>query len=262
MIQEIFHQILLIQNRRVVEIRYRLNPYLYTLFHHVHILGGTIVRSMAHQYPTDPQSWSIDEQFLWGSHLLIAPVIHHNHTTKSVYLPINDRWYDYYTGQEQTKLGHITVDAPLDYIPLFIRGGIILPHQQSAMNTVQSRKKPMYLIIALDNNQQAQGNLYWDDGESIDTYQNSLYNYFIFNYNQQNLTIEPIIFKYKQMTEYIKFEQIKIFGINNKPNNISLNGEEFIYDNNDTLIYNDTFNTLEINQLSLDLDKTHLFTFY
>jgi alpha-glucosidase (family GH31 glycosyl hydrolase) len=47
---------------------------------------------MVHEFPTDPLTWPLDEQFLWGSHLLIAPVIYENHTTKNVYLPsFNER---------------------------------------------------------------------------------------------------------------------------------------------------------------------------
>jgi alpha-glucosidase (family GH31 glycosyl hydrolase) len=90
--------------------------------------------------------------FSGGSSLLIAPVIYENHLTKAVYLPPIERWFDYYTGEEQTTLGNITVSSPLDFISLYLRGGSIIPHQQSAMNTVASRKKPMYLIIALDEN--------------------------------------------------------------------------------------------------------------
>src|SRR5262249_34715677 len=154
-------------------------PYLYTLFHRVHISGGTVVRSMAHVFPSITECLALDEQFLWGSSLLIAPVIYENQVNKSLYLPTTERWFNYYTGEEQTN-GSITVSAPLDFIPLYLRGGAIIPHQQSAMNTVESRKKPMYLIIALDQKQSASGDLFWDDGESIDTYERSVYNYFIF----------------------------------------------------------------------------------
>ncbi|CAF5126187.1 unnamed protein product, partial [Rotaria socialis] len=80
----------------------------------------------------------------------IAPVIYENNFNKWVYLPTTERWFDYYTGEEKTTLGAITVPAPLDFIPLFLRGGAIIPHQLSALNTVMSRKKPMYLIVALD----------------------------------------------------------------------------------------------------------------
>ncbi|CAF3630946.1 unnamed protein product [Adineta steineri] len=242
-------------NRRAVEIRYTLNPYLYTLFHQVHRSGGTVVRSMAHEFPSIPECWSLDEQFLWGSNLLIAPVIYENHSIKSVYLPTTERWFDYYTGEEQKTLGQITVSAPLDHIPLFLRGGAIIPHQQSAMNTVLSRQKPFYLIIALDKKEKAQGDLFWDDGESIDTYETSNFNHFIFTYNSQRLTLEPWSYDYPEMDKQVKLEEIKIFGMNKEPTRITLNGQDLIPTTQWT--YDNEKKTLNMKQLTLDMSSTH-----
>ncbi|CAF1467623.1 unnamed protein product, partial [Didymodactylos carnosus] len=151
-------------NRKVVETRYTLLPYLYTLFYRAHIMGGTVVRSMAHEFPEDSQCWSLDEQFLWGKYLLIAPVIYENHVQKEIYfsgLNSNERWYNYYTGEEmyQTADGSsfVTVPAPLNHLPLYLRGGAIIPHQKHALNTQKSRLLPMYLKIALDKQQNAKG---------------------------------------------------------------------------------------------------------
>ncbi|CAF3736759.1 unnamed protein product [Rotaria sordida] len=244
-------------NRRVVEIRYTLIPYLYTLFHRVHITGGTVVRSMAHEFPTDSICWSIDEQFLWGSYLLIAPVIYENHTTKDVYLPSsNERWFNYYTGEEQLKLGYINVSADYDYLPLFLRGGAILPRQQSAMNTVKSRLNPMNLIIALDKQEKAQGNLFWDDGETVNTYQTSKYNYFNFNYDKQRLIIEPWTYKYKKMDDRIKLDNITIYGLKNQPKQIQWNEQEL---SNIQWTFNSTLNIFQMKELALNLSQTHKF---
>ncbi|CAF4731027.1 unnamed protein product [Rotaria socialis] len=246
-------------NRQAVITRYQLIPYLYTLFHRVHISGGTVVRSMGHEFPSITDCLPLDEQFLWGSHLLIAPVIYENNFNKWVYLPTTERWFDYYTGEEKTTLGAITVPAPLDFIPLFLRGGAIIPHQLSALNTVMSRKKPMYLIVALDNKQQATGDLFWDDGESIDTYEKSIYNYFIFNCDSSHLTIDRWTYKYPEMGSEIKLEEIKIFGINKQPNRITWNGQDL------TPMAKWTFdpnkNILIMKDLALDFSKTHKFAF-
>ena len=243
-------------NRRVVQTRYRLNPYLYTLFHRVHTQGGTIVRSMAHQFPTDQLTWSLDEQFLWGSDLLIAPVIYEGHQTKTVYLPSTERWFDYYTGQEITNSGFMIEDAPRDYLPLYLRGGSIIPHQQSAMNTVLSRQKPFYLYVSLDKQQEANGDLFWDDGESIDTYQSMNFNYFSFNFNKQQLTIEPQTFKYSQMTNTL--ERISIFGLTKSPTRILLNNNEL---STSQWTFHTNKNVLNLTTLDLDLSQQHLFSF-
>jgi alpha-glucosidase (family GH31 glycosyl hydrolase) len=215
---------------------------------------------MAHEFPMDSICWSIDEQFLWGSYLLIAPVIHENHTTKNVYLPsLNERWFNYYTGEEQIILGQINITADYDYLPLFLRGGIILPRQQSAMNTVKARLNPMNLIIALNKQEKAQGNLFWDDGESIDTYQTSNYNYFYFNYNKKRLIIEPWTYKYFKMNHQIKLEDITIYGLQNSPTKIQWNGKNLL---NTKWTFNSTFKVFKMQNLALDFSRTHKFIFY
>jgi len=247
-------------NSRIVHIRYELIPYLYTLFHRVHVSGGTVVRSMAHQFPRDANCLSLDEQFLWGSNLLIAPVIYENHQHKNVYLPsLNERWFNYYSGEEQLQLGFINVTANYDYLPLFLRGGSILPRQQSAMNTVKSRLNPMNLIIALDQSNHAQGYLFWDDGESVNTYQKQNYNYFYFRFQKQRLTIEPWTYKYLQMGYQIKLNQITIYGLQSQPAIIRYNQQHLP---NNKWSFNSTSNVLQMNNLQLDFSQKNFFIFY
>ena len=211
-------------------------------------------------FPANFDCWSLDEQFLWGSSLLIAPVIYEDHLNKSLYLPATERWFDYYTGAEQILRGQITVPAPLDFVPLYIRGGAILPHQESAINAVASRKKPLYLIVALDQEQSAYGDLFWDDGESIDTYERSVYNYFIFNYKSKRLTIEPWTYKYPQMGDDIQLNDIKIFGLDQQPSRIVWNGQDLTPD---TKWAFDTMNkVLHLKMLRLNVAKAHRFVFF
>ena len=240
-------------------IRYQLIPYLYTLFHRVHKSGGTIVRSMAHEFSSLAECLALDEQFLWGSHLLIAPVIYENQFTKWVYLPSSERWFDYYSGEEKTILGATTVSAPLDFIPLFVRGGSIIPHQQSAMNTQASRKKPMYLIVTLDDQLKAEGDLFWDDGESIDTYETEKYNYFTFKFDNARLEIDPLTFNYSIMDIETKLDSIKIYGIREKPNRILWNKNELVQEV--TWTYDMDKNVLTMKDLGLKFSENHKFNF-
>ena len=252
----IFAPAIIDSHRRVVRTRYTLNPYLYSLFHRVHISGGTVVRSMAHEFPMDSLCWPLDEQFLWGSSLLIAPVIYQGHVTKTLYLPASERWYDYYTGEEVKTLGNVTVPAARDFLPLYLRGGSIVPHQHYAMNTVQSRLKPLFLYVALDGQQKADGDLFWDDGESIDTYESSHYNYFIYNYGSQRLTLEPWTYKYPEMTDQVKLDEIAIFGLTASPNRVVWNGQDL---SRDKWTFDGTKNILRMNSLGLNVSKTHKF---
>jgi len=121
--------------RKVLQTRYRLLPFLFTLFYEAQVDGFTVVRPVMHEFADDKNTWEIDRQFLWGPSLLISPVLEEGNTTVDAYLP-DDRWYDYYTGRVMSsRKGHVTLDAPLDHIPLHVRGGYIIPTQEPANNT-------------------------------------------------------------------------------------------------------------------------------
>ncbi|KAJ8028752.1 Maltase-glucoamylase, intestinal [Holothuria leucospilota] len=153
-------------SREVLQIRYTLLPYLYTLFYHANVDGHTVMRPLFHEFYNDITAYDVDKQFLWGPAFLISPVLDQDAVTVDAYFP-DDRWFDYYTGAEETngRGTTITLNAPMDYIPLHVRGGYILPTQEHAVTTTISRTNPMGLIIALDNAGEADGDLYWDDGD-------------------------------------------------------------------------------------------------
>ncbi|NXR53911.1 MGA protein, partial [Hippolais icterina] len=158
-----FHNI----SRNVLNIRYTLLPYLYTLLYDAHAHGSTVVRPVLHEFVQDRTTWDIDEQFLWGPALLISPVMKPNHTSVTAYFP-DARWYDYHTNIETDFRGQFqNLPAPLEHINLHIRGGYILPWQNPANTTAYSRKNPMGLTVALDDDLFAEGHLYWDDGVRI-----------------------------------------------------------------------------------------------
>lgn len=82
--------------------RYTLLPYLYSLFYKHRLEGNTVVRALWHEYPMDSIALGIDKQFLWGSGLLISPVLEQGMVTVDAYFPA-DRWFSYYDGQEVNK---------------------------------------------------------------------------------------------------------------------------------------------------------------
>nr|XP_045367131.1 putative maltase-glucoamylase-like protein FLJ16351 [Camelus bactrianus] len=201
-------------SRKALQTRYTLLPYLYTLMHKAHVEGTTVVRPLLHEFTKDDTTWDIDRQFMLGPAILISPVLESNTFQIRAYFP-RARWYDYSTesGSESTGEWKI-LEAPLDHINLHIRGGYILPWQEPAMNTQSSRQQFMGLIVALDTNGRAEGQLFWDDGQSIDTYENG--NYFLANFTaaQNVLQIQTIHNKYLSDSNPLKVGSISIWGIN------------------------------------------------
>ncbi|XP_006887299.1 PREDICTED: maltase-glucoamylase, intestinal-like [Elephantulus edwardii] len=200
-------------SRRVLQTRYTLLPYLYTLMHQAHVEGSTVVRPLLHEFPGDSNTWDIDRQFMLGPALLISPVLESGTVQVSAYFP-QARWYDYSTGSGEESTGSNKIlDAPLDHINIHVRGGYILPWQEPANNTQYSRQNFMGLTVALDSDGKAHGQLFWDDGQSINTYENG--NYFLANFAaaQDTLQIQTLHNSYLSSVNQLKVGYIKIWGL-------------------------------------------------
>jgi len=154
-------------SRAALNVRYTLLPYLYTLLADHVVNGGTVFRALWFEFPQDPATHGIDRQFMWGSGLLVTPVLDEGMTSVTGYFP-DARFYSYYDGAEvSTKKGSVTLDAPLEFIPVHVRGGVIIPTQNPAVNTELSRQNPLGLIVPLDENSSASGTLYYDAGDNL-----------------------------------------------------------------------------------------------
>ncbi|XP_029334199.1 maltase-glucoamylase, intestinal isoform X3 [Mus caroli] len=197
-------------SRSVLETRYTLLPYLYTLMYKAHKEGSTVVRPLLHEFLADRETWNIDKQFLLGPAFLVSPVLEPNARNVTAYFP-KAQWYDYYTGADINSTGWTTLSAPLEHINLHVRGGYILPWQQPALNTNLSRKKPLGLLIALDENKEARGEMFWDDGQSKDTVAKNIYLFSEFSVTQNHLDVTISSPNYKDPNN-LEFQEIKIFG--------------------------------------------------
>jgi alpha-glucosidase len=112
--------------RRYLELRYRLMPYTYTLVRKAHETGMPLMRMLALNYPDDPEAIDRSSEFLWGDDLLVAPVTRESARHWPVYLP-RGAWYDFWTGERYEGPGAVSVEAPIDRLPLFVRSGAIVP---------------------------------------------------------------------------------------------------------------------------------------
>nr|XP_040145527.1 maltase-glucoamylase, intestinal [Ictidomys tridecemlineatus] len=200
-------------SRSVMETRYTLLPYLYTLMFKAHTEGSTVVRPLLHEFVSDQVTWDIDDQFLLGPAFLVSPVLQANARNVTAYFP-EARWYDYYTGVDINARGMWKdLAAPLDHINLHVRGGYILPWQEPALNTHLSRQKFMGFKVALDDEGSAEGWLFWDDGQSIDTIENGLYYLAHFSASQNTMQSHVIFNNYVVATNPLKLGYIEIWGV-------------------------------------------------
>ncbi|KAK9768971.1 putative alpha-glucosidase [Seiridium cardinale] len=158
--------------RRAMDVRFKLLPYIYSLFWKAHTSGETVMRALQWEFPDDESLKGVDNQFMLGPSILVTPVLEPLATAvKGVFPGIaqGTRWYDWYNYSEvDAQPGeNKTIDAPLVHIPVFLRGGSIIASQKPGNTTKTTRMNPWSIIVALDNNNEASGSLYLDDGVSL-----------------------------------------------------------------------------------------------
>ena len=114
--------------RRFIELRYELLPYIYTVFQHHSETGVPMIRSLHLEGHIDPETFFREEEFFLGHDIMICPVSEPGKSSRKMYLTTG-QWYDYWTDQLIEGGKEITVDTPLDQIPIFIRQGAVIPKQ-------------------------------------------------------------------------------------------------------------------------------------
>jgi alpha-D-xyloside xylohydrolase len=142
-----------------IRLRYRLLPYLYTLASEVTREGRMMMRAVALDFPNDPATYDLDDQFLCGPSLLVCPVtrpmfygpgsepLQDVPQSREVYLPKGCDWYDFHTGERHHGGQTLTAAAPLESIPVFVRAGTILPLGPVIQSTSENPTEPIELRV-------------------------------------------------------------------------------------------------------------------
>jgi alpha-D-xyloside xylohydrolase len=146
---------------KYLRLRYQLMPYLYSLGHMSHETGAPFMRGLFMDFGDDPKVADIGDEYMFGPALLVAPVTDQGVTSRSVYLPAGTDWYNYWTNERLHGGQTVTVAAPIDTIPLFVRAGSILP-----LGTVVESTNEHQKIAAVKVYPGADGafSVYRDDG--------------------------------------------------------------------------------------------------
>lgn len=110
-----------------VKLRYRLLPYLYSLSWDVMANRGTFMRAPAFDFRNDPKALALTDEYMFGKALLVAPVVQAGATGRSVYLPGQQPWFDFWTGKRVEGGQTVDAPAPIDRIPVYVRAGAIVP---------------------------------------------------------------------------------------------------------------------------------------
>ena len=159
-----------------IDLRYRLMPYIYSTAAETSLEGGTMMRMLAFDYRQDETALKVKDQYLFGKSIMVCPVTHPMYygvnsekitdpvTSRPVYLPAGNDWFDFYTMERYAGGQWIDVSLTLDKIPLFVKAGSIIPMTETVRNTAQSGTMPIdYRVFPGAN---ATFILYEDAGDS------------------------------------------------------------------------------------------------
>jgi alpha-glucosidase len=120
--------------RSALELRYRLLPYIYTAFVRASETGAPIQRPLIFDFQADEQARNLDDQYLFGSDVLVAPIVEDGQRQREVYLPAGE-WFDFNSGEHLAGGQTVIAAAPLEFIPVFVRAGAVLPMLDQAPQT-------------------------------------------------------------------------------------------------------------------------------
>lgn len=151
--------------RRYLELRSRLMPYTYTLAWQAHRTGLPLMRAMVLHDPADGRVRQMGTQYLWGDDLLVAPVTREAARHWTVYLP-RGVWFDWWTHERHEGPAYVEVEAPLDRLPLFVRGGAVIPLGPVKQHDAEEPDDGALTLLLYPAHGERSTELYQDDGIS------------------------------------------------------------------------------------------------
>lgn len=244
-------------NRNALRKRYSLIPFLYSLIHRANKFGEPAIRAVPFEfYLTDKEALKVEYQFMWGQALMISPVVEQGSFSKKTYLP-KGRWYE--TNVVAAKNSDIKVpkwidsrgewyetkDISLTDIPLFYRGGHIVPVYTKVSQTVpETVNQSIGLELYLNADNESIGDLFIDDGENIEDKYNHLS--MVFSSNKLTITMD-----HSEYSSTVSFGQVQLVGVGYSINKINVNNKSLSFTRSDHVVFFDLDGTLVSNNQPL-----------
>jgi alpha-D-xyloside xylohydrolase len=148
---------------KYLKLRYELMPYIYSLGYSTYESGAPYMRALFMDFPDDAKAADLTDEYMFGPAFLVAPVTDQGVTTREVYLPAGTDWFNYWTN-ERVHGGHtISVSAPIDQLPLFVRAGSIIPLGMPVLSTNEPQALEKVRVYP---GADANFTLYQDDGKT------------------------------------------------------------------------------------------------
>ncbi|MDA1475373.1 glycoside hydrolase family 31 protein [Bacillus changyiensis] len=151
--------------KKYIEMRYQFMPYLYNAFKDASETGKPVQQPLVYQYQKDENTYNISDQFMFGDSIMFAPIVHEGQTSRKVYLPEGDTWIDYWKKEEFEGGQTISVAAPLDHLPIFIKNDSIVPTREIQQYTNEKKLTNLVLDTYIDD--KTTYRFYEDDDQTL-----------------------------------------------------------------------------------------------
>lgn len=151
--------------RDMFNLRMSLIPYIYTSFMNYHTNGTPPFRALVMDSSADPATYQIDDQFLLGENLMVAPCLT-GKSTRKIYFPKDTDWIDFYTGEKFIGGTTAEITIPVEKLPIYVKNNTILPIAKPVQNVADNTVFDITCNIYGDNPKDFI--LYEDDGVSYD----------------------------------------------------------------------------------------------
>jgi len=172
---------------KFTNLRYRLLPYIYSLAAMVTFNDFNIHRALVMDFRSDVNVLNIKDQFMFGRDILVCPVVEQGAVSRTVYLPQTaGGWYNFWTGINHNAGQNIQTAAPLDIIPLFVKGGSIIPMGPFLQYSTEKPADPIELRVYPGANGSFQ--LYEDENDNFN-YEKGVYSIIPFEWNEEKQTL-------------------------------------------------------------------------
>ncbi|MBE0638182.1 MAG: DUF5110 domain-containing protein [Bacteroidales bacterium] len=183
--------------KEYINLRYRMLPYNYTLAWLNSTLGTPLTRPLFFEEPDNSEIGEIDDTYLWGPNLLVAPIFERGQTSRRFYMP-KGNWFDFFTNEKYTGGKWMEVPTSYENIPVYARGGSFIPLIEPIRNTEEYSSENLIVHYYFDPEiLNSDFVMYEDDGRTMNAYEKGLYellkmqavlfdNFTLFTFSRQN----------------------------------------------------------------------------
>lgn len=194
---------------KYTKLRYNLMPYIYSLAGKTYFDDYTIMRPMVMDFTADLNTRNLKDQYMFGPAFLVAPVYKYGARDRKVYFPAGETWYDFYTGKAVKGGQTLKVDAPYETMPLFVRGGSIVPAGGDIQYAAQKSDEPVTIVVY--GGRDGDFTIYEDEGTNYN-YEKGAFSKIRLEYNDKTneLTIADREGSFPGMQSDRKFNIVKV----------------------------------------------------